>query len=126
MKLPSAIVGLLFIVAACFPEPAPVVAVNFDTVPPNTTTADSVEFAGQVVRLPPLAAVQFTLRITGGQQSVTTTVGQVGLFSLWVQLNPQTTNTLVVSAQDDTGAQSEPWTFTVVQELALSLASPSR
>jgi hypothetical protein len=100
--------------AACFGEPAPVLVIDYSLRPPDTTDMEIVTFEGRVVRAPPLAAAFYSVEVTGGSATVDVDADDFGLFTANVQLNPRTTNNLVVQARDNTGVLSEPRTWVVV------------
>ena len=111
--------------AACFGEPAPVLVIDYDVGPPDTTDMQSVSFEGRVVRAPPLAAATFAVEITGGASTVDVDADAFGFFTADVDLNVRTTNYLVVQARDNTGLLSEPRTFEVVQVEEIQSAAPA-
>ena len=100
--------------AACFGEPAPVLLIDYTANPPDSTDMELVTFEGRVVRAPPLAAARYSVEVTGGAGTVDVDADEFGLFTADVELNPRTTNNLVVQVRDNTGIRSEPRTWVVV------------
>ncbi len=111
--------------AACFGGPAPVLVIDYSLHPPDTTELEIVVFEGRVVRAPPLKAARSTVEVTGGASTVDAEADDFGLFTAEVQLNPRTTNLLVVQARDDTGILSEPRTFEVVHVEDIQSVAPA-
>ena len=81
---------------------------------PVVTMIDSAMIQGLVVRTPPLLDNRTDVTITGGVSPVTALVqSTTGIFIATVRLTLNATNTLVLVAEDETGATSRPVTLAV-------------
>jgi hypothetical protein len=109
----AALAVLAGAVAACPEQLEGVLVVNIDAAPPPTTSADTVEIAGQVIRSPPSQSITLSVTVTGGAATAVDTTDSFGLFNVRVPLNRGVVNVLTLIAEDSEGTVSQPRQFTV-------------
>ena len=77
--------------------------------PGNSTNEDALDITGKT-------EPNFTIRVDGGDTSVTGTADENGNFLVNVPLNPNRLNRLFVRSEDDQGRVSPPRSFEIIQD----------
>ena len=116
--------GAAILLAACFEDPSTFIHINYNTMPPATTTDSSVQLAGEAVRSPPQQGLITVITVSGGAVTVFDTTNTFQLFAIDVPLVSGATNRLLVSAADNSGATTNGQReFVVVQQSPILVAA---
>jgi hypothetical protein len=109
----------------CIQEQQGFLYFNWSSVPPDETSDIEVTIEGDVVRTPPRQGLVTVVTAQGGAATAVDTTANFGLFSLRVELVPNSENRIIVSARDNTGAGSpNNRTFIVLHSDAAPASSP--
>ncbi len=108
-------IAAMLVFTACLTESTPLLFVNFETVPDSVTSQESVTIAGDVVRSPPNAQLEYWVAVTGGAAPVEVKTSEFLLFVVTVPLVVNAENRLEIVARDSEGTRSEAYELVVRQ-----------